>query len=108
DVVQLDTFALPELVRALGRVNHSEDVERVSRLSTLMAHITGKSWQLSPGSSVRAARSNVQAWQSWWLNHGDSYVTLDGLAKATATVSQTRYGKWLRSIPLGLGVQHNG
>src|SRR5690606_13925331 len=40
DVVQLDTFALPELVRALGRVNHSEDVERVSRLSTLMAHIT--------------------------------------------------------------------
>lgn len=102
DVIQLDTYALPELMNALGRVHDKTDVERVRRLTLLLAHITEKDWRLDVDPSVSEARRLVSTWQAWWLSEGPSYVTQDGISKAIATVTQTRYGRWLRSLPSGI------
>lgn len=108
DVIQLDTYALPELMRALGSVNDRADIERVRRLTGLMSHIAEKDWQLESGASREQARRLVRDWRTWWLDHGQSYVALEGPAKATAMLTQTRYGKWLRSMRFGLGTRSDG
>ena len=105
DVIQLDTYALPELVRALGRVRDRTDVERVRRLGLLLAHITQKDWRLGAQPSVSEARQLVSTWQAWWRSEGANYVALDGISKAIATVTQTRYGAWLGSLPSGIGAR---
>ena len=105
DVIQLDTYALPELVQALGRVRDRTDVERVRRLGLLLGHITQKDWRLGPDPSVNDARKLVSTWQTWWLSEGPNYVALDGISKAIATVTQTRYGRWLRGLPVGFGAR---
>jgi hypothetical protein len=107
DVIQLDTYALPELVKALGRVKNRADIERVRRLGLLLAHITEKDWRLEGTPSLADAQRLVLVWQAWWLSEGASYVALDGISKATATVSQTRYGRWLYSLPLEFGKRHD-
>lgn len=101
DVIQLDTYALPELMNALGRVNDRADIERVRRLGVLLAHITQKDWRLGVDPDVADAQRLVAAWHDWWLSEGPNYVELDGISKAIATVTQTRYGRWLRSLPSG-------
>ncbi len=108
DLIQLDTYALPELIKALGFVRNRDDVERVHRLSVLLSHITGQPWVLPEQSSLAAAQDIARRWQAWWLSHGDAFVSLDGISKATAMVTQTRYGRWLRSLPLGLGTMADG
>lgn len=105
DVIQLDTYALPELMQALGRVRDRADVERVRRLGLLLAHITQKDWRLGGDPHVADARRLVATWQEWWLSEGPNYVALDGISKAIATVTQTRYGRWLRSLPSGFAVR---
>ncbi|HEY6725160.1 MAG TPA: hypothetical protein VI197_14095 [Polyangiaceae bacterium] len=105
DVIQLDTYALPELVQALGRVRDRADVERVRRLGLLLAHITQKDWHLGADPSVSDARRLVAIWQDWWLSEGPNYVALDGISKAIATVTQTRYGAWLRGLPSGFAAR---
>jgi ABC-type dipeptide/oligopeptide/nickel transport system permease component len=108
DVVQLDTYALSELVRALGRINDAADIARVQRLSALLSHITGKQeWRFATA-DLGTARRNARTWRSWWLAHGEHYVTLDGIARVTASLSQTRYGRWVQSVPLGLGTRPDG
>jgi len=107
DVIQLDTYALPELVKALGRVRDRTDVERVRRLGLLLAHITQKDWRLAPNPSLSDARRLVSTWQAWWLSEGPNYVALDGISKAIATVTQTRYGRWLRGLPAGFGMRED-
>ncbi len=108
DVIELDTYALPELVKALGSVHTREDVARVRRLTDLLSHVTELSWRLPWHANVDEARRLVRTWRMWWLDHGDEYVSLDGLAKATASIIQTRYGRWLRGLPMGLGSMNDG
>ena len=108
DVIQLDTYALPELIKALGFVRNRDDVERVHRLSLLLSHITGRAWVLPEQSTVPEARRTARRWRAWWLSHGDAFVSLRGISKAIAMVTQTRYGRWLRSLPLGLGSMADG
>ncbi|HEU5075146.1 MAG TPA: hypothetical protein VFU02_13240, partial [Polyangiaceae bacterium] len=81
------------------RVRGRADIERVRRLGLLLAHITQKDWRLAADPSVADARRLVSKWQAWWLAEGPNYVALDGISKAIAAVTQTRYGGWLRSLP---------
>lgn len=109
DVIQLDTYALPELMRALGRVWGEDDVARAHRLTHLLAHITEKpGWVVREGATVDEANHVVQQWHNWWTDHRDRYTTLDGLARATAMVTQTTYGKWARGLAYGLGTKSTG
>ncbi len=99
EVVELDTFALAELFDALGRVRTSEDAKRVERLAPVLAHITGTSFPLPPNPSVADAARVAIAWQDWKFDHGADFVTLDGPGRLAATVLQTRYFRFLASVP---------
>jgi peptide/nickel transport system permease protein len=47
----------------------------------------------------------VADWQEWWFVHAADFMALDGAARATAYVTETRYGKWLLRATSGqLGV----
>jgi hypothetical protein len=99
EVVELDTFALPELLDALGRVQSDEDVKRVERLVPVLAHVSGVSLVLPPNPSLAQAAEVVAAWRDWGFDHGSDFVTLDGPGRLAAMVFETRYFRFLASMP---------
>jgi len=99
EVLELDTFALGELLEAIGRVESAEDVKRVERLSPVLAHITGVAFPLPQAPSVEQAATVATAWRSWAFDHGTDFTTLDGPGRLAATVLETRYFRFLASVP---------
>jgi len=93
-VGQLDTFALSELVTAMGPVNGPDDVQRARRLAAAAARIADQPWRIPKEASVSEARSWVQRWQRWWLVHRTDFVTHDGAERVISMVSDTEYGRW--------------
>jgi hypothetical protein len=97
EVLELDTFAVPELIDALGRVDGPTDVARIGRLAPALSHATGVAWELGPNASVREAEALASRWRSWSLENRMDFTTLDGPGRLTAVVTETRYFRWLRS-----------
>lgn len=97
EVVELDTFALGELLDALGAVHGTEDVKRVERLAPVLAHVTGVALALPPNPTVAAASELVTRWHDWEFDHGPDFATLDGPGRLAAIVMQTRYFRFLAS-----------
>jgi len=97
EVVELDTFALAELLDALGRVHTPDDVKRVERVAPVLAHVTGVALVLPQNPTVAAASALVTRWHDWQLDHGPDFVTLDGPGRLAAVVMQTRYFRFLAS-----------
>jgi len=97
EVVELDTFALGELLDALGRVRAPDDVKRVERLAPVLAHVTGVALGLPPSPGVGAASELVTRWHDWEFEHGPDFATLDGPGRLAAFVMQTRYFRFLAS-----------
>ena len=97
DVIGLDTYALPELIAALPSVKGPEDVERIARVSALLAHVTSLPWSLDPNASQAEARSNRQVWRRWWRDNRLDYVSLDGPERLLAMVTETQYGRWAQN-----------
>jgi peptide/nickel transport system permease protein len=97
EVIELDTFALGELLEALGRVRTPDDVRRVERLAPVLAHVTGVALGLPANPSVGAASELVTRWHDWELDHGPDFATLDGPGRLAAFVMQTRYFRFLAS-----------
>ncbi len=99
DLVQLDTFALPELIASLGVVRTDEDAARVRRLLWVASEITAQPWTLPPGASREQAREAVTACRRWWDDHRNLYTDVTGLRRLSAAVVQTRYARWaMRSL----------
>ncbi len=94
DIVQLDTYALPYLVQAMGRVKTAKDVARVQRLTSVAAHAADKPWTISDSASPAEAAAVVEQWQRWWIAHRSRFVTFDGAARLAAMLTETRYGRW--------------
>ncbi|HYO93157.1 MAG TPA: ABC transporter permease subunit [Polyangiaceae bacterium] len=94
DIVQLDTYAAPELIRALGRVRTPEDMLRARRITQVLSHVFERGPVVEPERGVTEARSAARAWHRHWSAEGADYVTLDGPRRVTAMFSETRYGKW--------------
>lgn len=101
DVVALDTYALRALIEALGRVQTKDDVMRVRRLTTVLAHVGGNPWTIERTASVEEARRVARQWQRWWEEHGSDYSPLDGPNRLAAMVKDTAYGRWLASTVRG-------
>jgi len=101
DIVQLDTFALSELVESLEPVETPEDAQRVRRLTALTAHITGQPWRLSQSASVDEARALVSKWEHWWLRNSADFGTFEGAPRLAALMTETEYGKWLSGVVEG-------
>lgn len=100
DITQVDTFALPEILRVMKTTEHPE---AIARLAGLAAHATGRSVE----SAGREEDPEVTAeeWQRWWYVHRSDYVTFNGAEAVTATMTETRYGKWLaRAATFQFGV----
>ncbi len=99
EVIELDTFALGELFEALGRVRSPEDVKRVERLGPVLSHITGAEFPLPPNPTVAQAARSATEWRDWAFDYGADFATLDGPGRLAATVLETRYFRFLASVP---------
>jgi len=102
DMVSLDTYALPEVIRAMTTTSDHVSLERLTRIAR---HATERGPVLAEDSDATQVRRAVADWQEWWFVHATDYVELDGADRAIAVVTETRYGKWLRRAASGeLGV----
>jgi ABC-type dipeptide/oligopeptide/nickel transport system permease component len=102
DLAVLDTFALPEIVGALST---ERDTVVLARLTRLARGASARGRALDPGAGPDEARRVVADWREWWFVHANDFVSLDGIERAAAFVTDTRYGKWLERAASGeLGV----
>ena len=110
DLIHVDTFALPELIAALGRVDSLDDVARVQRLSSVLTHVTELPVACPAECERRgcARRSSILG-ATFWELHGSEYSALDGPRRVAATFVETQYGKWLAAVLRGgLGRTQSG
>lgn len=99
DLLQLDTYALPELVRQLGPIRTERDVTRARRLLRIAGDITERRWLVSANATPAEARRAVTECRRWWDENRHLYTDLVGVSRLTATLTQTRYGRWaLRTL----------
>jgi peptide/nickel transport system permease protein len=98
DLAALDTFALPEILRAVASGVDRATLERLTRIAHRVS-------ERGPIAAQDAAAGDVQRaltdWQEWWFVHATEFVALDGADRAIAVVTETRYGKWLRRAASG-------
>jgi len=93
DLIEVDTFALPELMRAM-RDRHTSD-DGVARLSQVASRASGHVVVVPLAMTPAAARRIRADWSTWWSTHGEDYVALDAGERIFASLADTRYGKWL-------------
>ncbi len=99
DLIQLDTFALPELMSNLGAVRTEDDLARVKRLLRVAAEITSEPWALPASAGAEQARVVLTASRRWWDDHRYEFTDVTGLRRVTAAILQTRYAHWaVRSL----------
>jgi ABC-type dipeptide/oligopeptide/nickel transport system permease component len=94
----VDTFALEQLVNAMRKTKDRTSLERLTRLAS---HIAERDVVVSATSDAKHTRAVVSDWQSWWYVHESDYVALQGGAKITASIAQTRYAKWVLGAATG-------
>ena len=94
DLINIDTFALPLLVKALGRVETEEDVARVRRVSSLMSHILEEKFILPESSSILDAKFLASDIRRFWDHEGPAYTPMNRVQLSFARLAQTRFGIW--------------
>jgi len=91
----LDTYALPALVSALGRVADQEDVERCGRLLKYIAHATGENFRIESQATVPMAQREVTRVRVYWDEFGPQWTQLTVFELWIGRVVQTEYAHWL-------------
>lgn len=95
---KVDTFALEQLVEAMRT---TRDRAALVRLTRLASRIASRSSLVSDSDNAKRTRAVISDWQSWWYVHESDYVSLQGGAKITASIAQTRYAKWVLGAATG-------
>jgi peptide/nickel transport system permease protein len=98
DLQSLDTFALPQLVDAMKTEN---DPEAIGRLAAMASSVSGRDAKVPAGASTEQAKAVAHGWVAWWDTHRTDYTVIDGGERVAASLSDTRYGKWLLSAGTG-------
>jgi ABC-type dipeptide/oligopeptide/nickel transport system permease component len=99
DIEQVDTFALPELIR---QMQESTDRVALGRLMAMASHARGGLGpRIAKDATDEEVGRAVEAWVDWWYANESDYVALGGAQKVAATFSETRYGKWLLRVATG-------
>jgi peptide/nickel transport system permease protein len=98
DLVALDTFALPELIRAMAKTS---DKVTLARLMGIARHASERGPVLAPDAGPDQVRRATADWREWWFVHANDFLLLDGASRAMGVVTETRYGKWLRRAASG-------
>lgn len=94
DLLAVDTYALPYLVRALGRVETDEDVKRVARLGAAIARLLGQSLDLPDDPSPSEARALATRLRRSFDRNGAKFTELGRFETLTAHVTQSEFGVW--------------
>jgi ABC-type dipeptide/oligopeptide/nickel transport system permease subunit len=98
ELVRLDTYALPELIAALGRIRGPDDIARARRITLLLVHVTGQGPVVDRQASVNDARAVARFWRRFMVEQGADFTTLDGPTRLVAMFAQTQYGRWLGRV----------
>jgi peptide/nickel transport system permease protein len=98
EVLELDTFALEDLIDQMRPLATASDVVRVQHLAAAAAHVADKPWTIRADASIEDAERAVEDWEDFWLTHRRNYVTLTGTRRLGATLVDTRYGHWLEHL----------
>jgi hypothetical protein len=69
----------------------------------VISHVTGLELELRPDSSLEQARARVTDLRAFASESAADFTTLDGPARLSATVTQTRYFRWLGRVFRTLG-----
>jgi peptide/nickel transport system permease protein len=102
DILEVDTFALDDLVQAIADV---DDPSSLRRLTGLASHVSARRVVLPENANDATIRRVKGDWQEWWFVHREDYVAWEGSEQIVARFADTRYGKWLlRSAKGRLGV----
>jgi peptide/nickel transport system permease protein len=102
ELLEVDTFALDEVMRAMSE---TDDREALARLSGVASHVTGRTVLIAADSDPSFVRRAVADWEEWWYVHRADYVRLEGVERVGAALGETRYGKWvMRALSGELGV----
>jgi peptide/nickel transport system permease protein len=102
ELAQVDTFALGEMIDAMGTIIDRPALERLAQMAS---HVSGRSVEIPLDADLGFVHRAVADWQEWWYVHKTDYVPLEGVARFAATVTETRYGKWiLRTTSGQLGI----
>ncbi len=98
EILQLDTFALGEIVRALRDVSAAGDADRVAHLDGLARHIAGRPGATAGTPTLQEARATAEEWQRFWSTHEARFSTLDGAQRVAAMIGETQYGRWVGDV----------
>ncbi len=98
EVEELDTFALKEVIERLPLPETEGEIPGVRALTGVLSHVTEHEDRVEEQATLDEARASVRRWKAYWFVHASDFVTLDGTARASALVLETRYGKWASSI----------
>ncbi len=106
---RLDTFALGALIAEMPRITSTTELAQARRLSRMAARATGLNWSIPDHSDFGAAGNIVSHWKRWWYLHSAEYRVLDGPARLSAALGETRFGKWLGLVAFhGMGLDRQG
>lgn len=109
ELLELDTFALDNVIEALVPPFDDASMQEARALVDIASHVTGRDDRIAPGDDLDAARACVDRWRSFWTIYRSDFVVLSGTARASATVLETRYGKWaLGALTHGFGLSSQG
>jgi ABC-type dipeptide/oligopeptide/nickel transport system permease component len=115
EVRQLDTYALDELMTQLYRVRGVADIDKVRRLTEIVADMLGGApsasgaWRVPEGAGLVDARAVAATWTDWWGGERTRYRTYSGTDRITAMLRDTRYGGWVaQAVRHDLGLLADG
>ena len=94
DLVELDTFALDNVLTALREPGDHASIERARALIDVAAHATGREDRIARGDDLASARACVERWRSYWTVYRSDFVAFTGPGRLAAVLLETRYGKW--------------
>lgn len=87
----VDTFALPVLMQLMEK---TPDRLTIVRLSRVVAQNMGRT-PIAEESTLSEARAEFDTLRAWWFVHQSDFVAYEGGAKVAATLTETRYAKWV-------------
>ncbi len=96
----MDTYALPYLVEALGRVDSEADVQRIGRLAPAIARFLGPSFAVPPDADREAARRFGEPHSMKSSTAGaPEFTDLGRFERMTAHLTQTEFGVfWIQTL----------
>src|SRR4051812_33779686 len=111
DLIELDTFALEQIMVALdelaapvivvpGTVATEEGIEPLRRLVAAAAHVTERDDKIADDATMADALACVRRWREWWLVHQTDYVAYSGGARFLAMLTNTQYARWAEKVVL--------